>query len=145
MALLHSSPSHRLQRWVSRVVLGSVVLGTTAIALTLTSCSKLKQATAPPATIALAEHLTQTGAKMYGTYWCPYCHRQQELFGSAIQKLQVVECDPKGENAKPEECAKANVSSFPTWEINGNLYRGLHSLEELAALSDYKGSKDFNQ
>jgi len=82
---------------------------------------------------------------MYGTYWCPYCQRQQEMFGSAIQKVQVVECDPKGKNAQPQECTKANVSSFPTWQIKGKLYRGLRSLEELAELSGYKGAKNFSQ
>jgi len=82
---------------------------------------------------------------MYGTYWCPYCNRQKELFGDAIKKVEVIECDPKGENAQPQVCKAANVSSFPTWEINGKLHRGLRSLEELAHLSDYQGSMDFHQ
>ena len=123
-------------------------VGAIAIAVAASSCAQLKQVSTPPAnasTTALAEHLTQTGAKMYGTYWCPYCNKQEEMFGSAIQKVQVIECDPKGDDAKPQECAKANVSSFPTWEIKGKLYRGMRSLEELAQLSDYKGSTDFAQ
>jgi glutaredoxin len=100
---------------------------------------------ANPAKLALAQHLTKTGAKMYGTFWCPYCHRQQELFGGAASQVPVVECDPKGTDAQPESCASANVQSFPTWKINGQLYRGLRSLEELAVISNYKGSTQFDQ
>ncbi len=127
-------------------VLRWLLLGISPIAIGLTSCSKLKEMTKPPAnaaTVTLAEHLTQTGAKMYGTYWCPYCNKQEELFKDAVSKVQIVECDPQGENAQPQLCAQANVSSYPTWEIKGKLYRGMRSLEELAELSGYQGSKDF--
>lgn len=123
-----------------------IVLGTAAIALIATGCAQLKKMTAPPAnaaTTALADHLTQDGAKMYGTYWCPYCTKQKEMFKNAISKLQVIECDPKGDNAQPQLCAKANVSSYPTWEIKGKLYQGMRSLEELAMLSAYQGPTNF--
>ncbi|MDX2245023.1 MAG: hypothetical protein NW224_30470 [Leptolyngbyaceae cyanobacterium bins.302] len=139
---------HCSSNFLQRSAIG-VLLGTAAIAL-ITSCSQvkqqLKQITTPAAneaTTALADHLTQTGAKMYGTYWCPYCNRQEELFGNAVSKLQVIECDPKGENAQPQLCAQANVNSFPTWEIGGKLYPGLQSLDELATLSGYKGARNF--
>jgi glutaredoxin len=96
-----------------------------------------------PAQIALINHLNSVGAKLYGTYWCPYCMRQQELFGEAVHQLRVVECDPNGKNAQPGACTKANVSSYPTWEIAGRQYPGMRSLEELAMLSGYKGSLNF--
>lgn len=100
---------------------------------------------ASPATLALVDHLNQQGAKLYTTYWCPYCSRQQALFGSAVTKLQVIECDPKGDNARPEQCAQAQVSSYPTWQVNGQLYRGLRSREELALMSGYQGSQQFEK
>ncbi|MDX2228693.1 MAG: hypothetical protein NW220_03585 [Leptolyngbyaceae cyanobacterium bins.349] len=141
---------HRLSHWFQLYPV-RVLWGTVAIALVGTGCAQIKQqlqqATTPPAnaaTVALADHLTQTGAKLYGTYWCPYCNRQEAMFGTAISKVQVVECDPQGENAQPQACAKANISSYPTWEIQGQLYRGMRSLDELAVLSDYKGSMDFS-
>ncbi len=126
---------------------GFLLGGTIAIALTISGCAKVIKSTPPasPATTALAEHLTKTGAKLYGTYWCPYCNRQEELFKDAITKVQVVECDPKGENAQPQLCNAAKVSSYPTWEINGKMYRGMRSLEELAVLSGYQGSMNFDQ
>jgi glutaredoxin len=86
----------------------------------------------------LAVHLTQTGAVMYATYWCPYCQRQEALFGeTAFQYIERVECDPQGENPQPDRCREAGVRGLPTWIINGQNYPGLRSLEELAELSGY--------
>ncbi|MBD2103259.1 hypothetical protein [Leptolyngbya sp. FACHB-261] len=95
--------------------------------------------------VALATHLKQMGAKMYGTFWCPYCQRQKELLGTeAVAQISYVECDPQGQNAQPNLCVKAGVSSYPTWEIQGQIYPGLRSLEELANLSGYQGPRDFD-
>ncbi len=92
----------------------------------------------------LALHLKKINAKMYGAYWCPHCTQQKELFGkSAIQSINYVECDPRGENAKPNLCKTAKVTGYPTWEINGKQYVGVQSLEELAKWSGYKGSTKF--
>jgi glutaredoxin len=127
-----------------------------SMALLTGSCSKVRSApksltsttpitNANPAKLALAEHLTKTGAVMYGAFWCPYCHRQQDLFGAAASRVPVVECDPKGENAQPDRCDRAGVESFPTWEINGRLYLGMRSLDDLATISNYKGSTQFDE
>lgn len=97
------------------------------------------------AEVALASHLAQSGARMYATYWCSYCERQQQLFGEeAVQQLEVIECDPRGENPQVDRCRAANVSSFPTWEINGRQYSGLQSLSRLADLSGYNGPHTFS-
>jgi glutaredoxin len=94
--------------------------------------------------IALAQHLKQRGAKMYGAFWCPYCHRQKDMFGAeAFSLIEYVECDPRGENAQPDLCRRANITGFPTWEINGRQYRGMQSLEQLAEFSGYQGSRNF--
>jgi len=93
---------------------------------------------------ALAAHLSQSGARMYAAYWCGYCRRQQELFGAeAAQRLEIIECDPRGTNPQVDRCRAANVASFPTWEINGQIYRGLQSLNQLADASGYQGSRNF--
>ena len=57
--------------------------------------------------------------------------------------VAAIECDPKGKNPKPDLCKAANVQGFPTWEINGQSVSGTQSLEELAALSGYQGSRNF--
>ena len=94
--------------------------------------------------IALASHLKQIGAKFYGTYWCPYCNKQKELFGQqAATQINYIECDPRGQNPQPNLCRKARISSFPTWEINGQQYPGMRSLEELSELSRYPGNRNF--
>jgi uncharacterized membrane protein/glutaredoxin len=109
--------------------------GTQAIQITTTSSQ---------AEIALAQHLKQIGAKMYGAYWCPHCHDQKQLFGKeAFSNITYIECDPSGKNAQPDLCKAAKIESYPTWEINGKLYSGTQPLEQLATASGYKGPQNF--
>ncbi len=113
------------------------------------------QNTSGQAEIALARHLKQIGAKMYGAYWCPHCHDQKELFGKeAAAIFNYVECAPDGQNSQTEVCQTAAPKieeqtkqpfAFPTWEINGRYYRGIRSLEELATASGYTGPTNFTQ
>lgn len=94
--------------------------------------------------VALAIHLRQKGAKFYGAYWCAFCHKQKDLFGKeAVSQLDYVECDPAGENSRAALCQQANIKGFPTWEINGQQYEGMQSLQNLADLSGYTGDRNF--
>jgi len=96
------------------------------------------------AKVALAAHLQRTGATMYGAYWCGYCRRQRQLFGSgAFKQITEIECDPRGKNPQPDRCHQIGVEAYPSWEINGQLYRGSRSLEDLADLSGYDGPRNF--
>ncbi len=93
-----------------------------------------------PAQIALAEHLTASGAKVYTAYWCPHCHEQKELFGrQAAEKLMVIECAPDGRNSQRELCEAKKIEGYPTWEINGQLDSGAKPLAKLAEASGYNG------
>ncbi len=93
-----------------------------------------------PATLALADHLTKTGAVMYTAYWCPHCHEQKELFGrEATARLKLVECAPDGQNSQAALCESKKIQGYPTWEINGVLDSGVKSLAELARLSGFRG------
>jgi uncharacterized membrane protein/glutaredoxin len=97
---------------------------------------------ATPGSIALAEHLTKIGAKMYGAYWCPHCHEQKDLFGKeGAAKVPYIECADDGQNPQPDLCRKAGIKGFPTWELNGKQYSGIQKLDELAKLSGYSGPK----
>ncbi|WP_204368585.1 tetratricopeptide repeat protein [Neosynechococcus sphagnicola] len=87
---------------------------------------------------ALASHLRKVGATMFATYWCPYCRRQEQLFGAAVSQLNIVECDPNGTNAQPALCEQKGVHGYPTWEINGQIFPGMLSLRELADLSGFQ-------
>ncbi|PSN15099.1 hypothetical protein C7271_21160 [filamentous cyanobacterium CCP5] len=109
-----------------------------AIGLLLLAAGCTQPATDSDAYAArLADHLTATGAVMYGAYWCPHCEAQKELFGAAMEAIPYVECDPEGENAQPELCQAKNIEGYPTWEIDGQLYPGVQPLGGLAKLSDF--------
>jgi glutaredoxin len=100
--------------------------------------------TSGPSEIALAQHLSKTGAKVYSAYWCPHCHEQKELFGQqAAAQLPYVECDPAGQNTQSDLCKTKEIKGYPTWEINGQMYSGAQSLQKLAELSGYQGPQDF--
>jgi len=99
-----------------------------------------------PAELALIEHLNEIGAKNYGAYWCPHCYDQKQLLGKeAAAQLDYVECAADGVNAQVEQCRAAGIQAFPSWEIKGQIYAGVRSLNELADLSDYQGPRDFQQ
>ncbi len=101
--------------------------------------------TSTPAKVALAEHLKEVGAKMYGAYWCSHCKDQKQLFGQeAVSKLNYIECDSQGKNPQPNLCVAAGIKAYPTWEIDGKLQEGVVSLENLAKLSGYNGSTNFD-
>ena len=99
-------------------------------------------ASAPPApevayADGLAKHLTATGVKFYGTYWCPHCTDQKQMFGKAVAQLPYIECDARSPVGRPAVCAAAKIRAYPTWDIAGKRYEGVLSLEELARLSGY--------
>jgi thiol-disulfide isomerase/thioredoxin len=94
--------------------------------------------------VALANHLKRINAKFYATFWCPYCNKQKEMFGEqAFRQINYIECDPRGNNPRPNLCQKAKIRGFPTWELNNQQYPGMLSLEELATLSGYQGDRNF--
>ena len=115
------------------------------------SLSELSSNAGPPVTTpsgeaesALAAHLTEVGAKMYGAYWCPHCHDQKQLFGkTAAKEIPYVECADDGANAKPAVCRAEGITSYPIWKVNGEELRGTQTLETLALASGYEGPSNF--
>lgn len=100
--------------------------------------------TSGEAEIALAKHLTQSGAKFYGSFWCPHCHEQKQLFGKeAMQYIPYVECSPPDRQGQTPTCQQQKIESYPTWEINGQRMTGVKSLEKLSKLSGYQGPRNF--
>ena len=95
--------------------------------------------------IALANYLTQSGAKMYGAYWCGHCFDQKQLFGKdAAKKIPYIECAPDGQNSQTAVCQSVpEVTGFPTWNVNGEFLGGTQSLQTLAEASGYDGPTDF--
>jgi len=90
---------------------------------------------------ALARHLREQGAVMYGAYWCPHCTDQKALFGDAAKDIPYVECAKDGVNARPDLCEKAGVKSFPTWVMGTERREGTQSLRALADFSKFEVPK----
>lgn len=87
----------------------------------------------------LAVHLSESGAKYYGAFWCPNCQKQKRLFGRAAEKLPYVECSPNGRNgALAFECAREGIDSFPAWVIRGQRYNAMLTPDELARHSRFR-------
>jgi len=82
----------------------------------------------------LAKCITDSGAKLYGTFWCPHCVNQKKLFGEAIDLIDYVECTVDGQrDSMNPECAEAGITSLPTWIFgDGNRVSGEKSFTELA-------------
>ena len=80
----------------------------------------------------LAKHITESGAKMYGAYWCSACESQKESFGSSWQYIDYVECSENG-GGQTQECISAGITSYPTWEFaDGSRQSGAIPLQTLA-------------
>ncbi len=96
-----------------------------------------ESAVSPEARAALADCLTESGAKLYGTFWCPHCIDQKKAFGSDIGRITYIECTVNGQrDVMSEECKEAGITGFPTW-IFGDSSRvsGKQSFLELAVQS----------
>ncbi len=136
--------------WVATGAIALTAVGSHALIVkAIPSAAQPSQAKAPvmvadsKAIQSLTAHLKKVGAKMYGAYWCPHCKEQKDLFGESVRNVNYIECDPKGENAKPDQCRAAKITAYPSWEIKGKMLVGVQSLEELATASGYKGPNNF--
>ncbi|MEL4898375.1 vitamin K epoxide reductase family protein [Crocosphaera sp. Alani8] len=96
------------------------------------------------AEIELAKHLTSVEAKMYGAFWCPHCYDQKQVLGKeAAKEITYIECAEGGNDPQPQACVAAQVQSYPTWEINGQLFPGAQLPETLAQESGYTGPQEW--
>jgi uncharacterized membrane protein len=130
-----SAPGGPWRGWLINTGLAAVVL----VGLLHAYYSGLFQPPENPRLSALATHLTDTGAKYYGAFWCPNCQEQKRLFGSSADRLPYVECSPGGRGgAAAFDCVAAEVTSYPTWIIRGRKIEGLKQPEELARLSGFR-------
>ena len=100
--------------------------------------------TSTPDQIGLAEHLSRSGAKFYGAYWCGFCLKQRAMFGAGgSRRLPYVECAEGGYQADAALCEARRVTGYPSWEIGGKLYSGMKSLPELQRLSGFNPAVQF--
>ena len=92
-----------------------------------------------------AKCLTEKGAVMYGTFWCPHCARTKKMFGSSFKYIKYVECDPRGDNEQSEFCIEKKIDKYDTWEFtDGSRIISEPSFEDLSGKTGCKvpGSKN---
>lgn len=93
--------------------------------LVLTNCSS-----GPGRFDTFAQCLSEKGAVMYGTEWCSHCKAQKKDFGSSFQYINFIDCD-----LQKDECTKAGVKGYPTWNIDGENYPGQQAFYKLSQVS----------
>ena len=126
------------RRWLSRTVPVAVAI-IVVLHLHYTGVLGEPPEVEDPTARALAVHLTQSGAKMYGAHWCPHCQEQKALFGAAASRLPYVECS-SGVQGTPqtEECRAARITTYPTWIINGQRLEEVLTLKQLGESTGFQ-------
>ncbi len=82
---------------------------------------------------AFATCIADSGAKMYGAFWCPHCQDQKEEFGDSKDLLPYVECDPNGSGYDAAACKANDITQYPTWIFaDGTKKVGVETFEELS-------------
>ena len=134
---LGATPAHR--PWLGLLAGLGGLLAVAAMHHVFERDAQASTGAGPTYLAGLAGHLSQTGARFYGAYWCPHCQQQKAMFGPAADRLPYVECSPHGGPGTPQatDCLTAEIKSYPTWRIRDNTYGRVLSLKELAALSGF--------
>lgn len=142
--LLFRRPAHMQEHaWANALPIPLGMTGVIVLVLALHFSGLFDPAVGPekPYLKELATHLRESGARMYGTFWCPTCQKQKELFEASAKRLPYIECTPDGRGGMPNfDCVANKVDQYPTWFINGSRYTGLTSVDDLAHLSGFRPS-----
>ncbi|MBN2368171.1 hypothetical protein JXC34_04055 [Candidatus Woesearchaeota archaeon] len=72
--------------------------------------------------------LAESGAKMYGAWWCGHCSDQKQMFGKSweimIETGAYVEC-AKDDRSFNELCRQEGITGVPIWKFkDGSELRG---------------------
>jgi|SRR3989338_601697 len=84
---------------------------------------------------AFAKCITEKGAVMYGTFWCPHCANVKKMFGESFSYVKYVECDPRGDDEQSLLCIEKGIENYATFEFNNDSNSwlvGEPSFEELS-------------
>ena len=121
----------------SRYTFTYVLIGIFVLAIIFIAYGRSDRGLGSSASGPLAEFATclkEAGATFYGTFWCPHCQNQKDMFGSAQGALPYVECSTADGRGQLPACANAGVEAYPTWVFgDGSRQLGTVQLSELAA------------
>lgn len=77
--------------------------------------------------------LSEKGAMMYGTFWCPHCKEQKAMFKKSWNYVNYIECSTADGRGQTRACKQADLEGYPTWEFaDGSRESRKMPLEELA-------------
>lgn len=80
---------------------------------------------------SFAQCIADSGAKMYGAWWCPHCAAEKALFGKSAEKLPYVECQTQA-HTQNATCDAAGIQGYPTWIFkDGSRLTGEQTFETL--------------
>jgi hypothetical protein len=106
-----------------------------AVGLIVFAANNAAQESAPSPYEAFAQCLTDAGVSMYGAWWCSHCENQKDLFGSAFERLNYIECSTAS-RAMNQTCRDAGIEGYPTWTFgDGSRLSGEQTLQTLAEKS----------
>ena len=88
----------------------------------------------------LAKCITSKGINLYSSFRCGHCLQQEELFGEALQYINMIECHPEGPNSQTELCIDKDITGTPTWVMEPNgvevkRHSGYMTIKELKEFS----------
>ena len=66
----------------------------------------------------------------YSQTGCPACVTQEDMFGDNIKYISKIDC-----RIDMQKCIDAEIQATPTWIIDGQLYRGVQTIEKLKELT----------
>ncbi|MCM2325720.1 MAG: thioredoxin domain-containing protein [Candidatus Woesearchaeota archaeon] len=89
-----------------------------------------------------AQCLVDSGAVMYGAWWCPHCQEQKKEFGQSWRILKnnggYVECST-ADKQQTEFCSQQKIEGYPTWRFrNETELSGKVSFQSLAVKTGCK-------
>ena len=70
-------------------------------------------------------------AIVYSQTGCHFCEIQKDMFGDNYKFIPDFNCN----SDNWETCQKLGITGTPTWEINGEFYRGIKTIEVLQQLT----------
>lgn len=71
---------------------------------------------------------------LYSSKYCPHCQDQKAILSNYLSLFKNIDCLDE-----PGKCDEAGVDRYPTWQIEGKLYPGVKSINELKKLTNCEG------
>lgn len=75
--------------------------------------------------------LTKNDVTLYGRPDCPACQKQRGMFKDEFEYVNYVDC-----SSSEQLCSRKNIGKVPTWEIDGQRFTRVLSIQELSRLSE---------